>query len=495
MKEKKRLYWRFLIMLAILVSMAAGSIAYVAVDGSTFTAEISYFATDYVKIENVRLKVQDESIVAVDDYYYSGDALRVDVHSLNSGSTNITVSVLNPETGDVEGTQDIPLYVDGFGTVFQTDTMNFDGYFQVQLVIIGGVAVVFLFTGYTFIECFFKARFTYAMVACGGVALFTLFTVVLSIYDLIMLGSFSYFRFFLLNLADSGFEFSSFTLPFMLLLSLAIAVSNIWLLRHEGRRPQNMLGIGLAVGWFLGFAGIYGLFYAVFYVDNATFGNIALRLAYSLGYVLTFLECMLLSTIVSAFFSTKFKPPFNKDYIIILGCCIRDDGTLTPILRGRADAAIRFERAQYERTGKHAKFVPSGGQGADEVVSESEAMRRYLTEQGYPDEQIVKEDKSVNTDQNIQFSRDRILEDAGTLDGIQAAFATTNYHIFRGYILSNKHKLNAQGISAKTKWYFYPNAFLREFVGLLFEKKWFILVSVALLLTLYTIGVELLTMF
>jgi uncharacterized SAM-binding protein YcdF (DUF218 family) len=139
--------------------------------------------------------------------------------------------------------------------------------------------------------------------------------------------------------------------------------------------------------------------------------------------------------------------------------------------------------------------VPSGGQGADEVVSESEAMRRYLTEQGYPDEQIVKEDKSVNTDQNIQFSRDRILEDAGTLDGIQAAFATTNYHIFRGYILSNKHKLNARGISAKTKWYFYPNAFLREFLGLLFEKKWFILVAVALLLTLYTIGVELLTMF
>ena len=495
MKEKKRVYRRFLILLAILVAMAVGSIVYVAVDGSTFTAEIMYFATDSIKIENVRLIIEDKSIIAIDDAYYSGEKLCVDVHSLSSGSTKITTEIVDPETGDIDGTQDIPLYVDGFGTVFQTDTMNFDGYFQVQLVIIGGVALVFLFTGYTFIECFFKARFSYAMVACGGVAMFTLFTVTLSIYELITLGSFSNFRFFLLNLADYGYSFSSFTMPFMLLLSLTIAVSNIWLLRNEGRRPQNMLGIGLAVGWFLGFVGIYGLFYVFLNTENVTFGSIALRLAYSLGYVLSFLECMLLSTIVSAFFSTKFKPPFNKDYIIILGCCIRDDGTLTPILRGRADAAIRFERAQYERTDKHAKFVPSGGQGADEVISESEAMRRYLTEQGYPAEQIVTEDKSVNTDQNIQFSRDRILEDAGTLDGIQAAFATTNYHIFRGYILSNKHKLNAQGISAKTKWYFYPNAFLREFVGLLFEKKWFILASVVLLLALYTIGVEMLTMF
>ncbi|MBQ1309357.1 MAG: hypothetical protein IIY54_06595, partial [Ruminococcus sp.] len=41
--------------------------------------------------------------------------------------------------------------------------------------------------------------------------------------------------------------------------------------------------------------------------------------------------------------------------------------------------------------------------------------------------------------------------------------------------------LDAQGITAKTKWYFYPNAFLREFAGLLYAKKWFILASVLLL--------------
>ena len=341
-----------------------------------------------------------------------------------------------------------------------------------------------LVTGCTFIESFFKARFSYSTVACGGVALFLLFVLAISLYDLHWINT---FRNFLWNLSDSGFYFALCTTPFMLILAGAIAFSNIRLMRHEGRRPQNMLGIGLALAWVLGIAAIFWLLSAF---DIS--GMLMTRIAYGIGYVLTFMECLLLSTIVSAFLSTKYKPPFDKDYLIILGCGIRSDGTLTPILRGRVDAAVRFERDQYAATKKHAKFVPSGGQGPDEVISESEAMKRYLMEQGYPADQIIMEDKSVNTDQNIRFSRERIKEDAGSLDGKRAGFATTNYHIFRGYILSKKHGLDAQGISAKTKWYFYPNAFLREFVGLLFEKKWFIVLTVLLILAFYSLGLYLL---
>lgn len=31
--------------------------------------------------------------------------------------------------------------------------------------------------------------------------------------------------------------------------------------------------------------------------------------------------------------------------------------------------------------------------------------------------------------------------------------------------------MKAKGLSAKTKLYFYPNAFVREFIGLLYEEK------------------------
>ena len=81
----------------------------------------------------------------------------------------------------------------------------------------------------------------------------------------------------------------------------------------------------------------------------------------------------------------------------------------------------------------------------------------------------MKEDKSVNTFQNIKFSKEAIREHCKEED-VKAAFATTNYHVFRRYILSKKNDFSAKGISAKTKWYFFPNAFLREFARLIVDK-------------------------
>ena len=276
----------------------------------------------------------------------------------------------------------------------------------------------------------------------------------------------------------------------MLLFCLTVSVSNIWLIRHEGFRPQNMLGIALGLAWGLAFAGV--ILFAGFLYSEIDY-SVAESILYCVMYIISFMECLLASTIICAFISTRHKPAYDRDYLIILGCCIRNDGTPTPILRGRIDAAVNFERKQFAATGRHAKFVPSGGQGSDEVISESESMKRYLVEQGYPEEQIIKEDKSVNTDQNIKFSRDRIKEDAGTLENIKAGVATTNYHIFRSYVLAKKHGLDAEGISAKTKLYFFPNAFLREFVGLLVDRKWKILAVLIIILLTYITGAQMLS--
>ena len=117
-------------------------------------------------------------------------------------------------------------------------------------------------------------------------------------------------------------------------------------------------------------------------------------------------------------------------------------------------------------------FVPSGGQGSDEVISESEAIERYLISIDIPHDRIVREDKSENTMQNMQFSKEAIEKHGGEIADKKIAFATTNYHVFRGYILARKNGFEAKGISAKTKPYFYFNAFLREFIGLLVDQKW-----------------------
>ena len=102
---------------------------------------------------------------------------------------------------------------------------------------------------------------------------------------------------------------------------------------------------------------------------------------------------------------------------------------------------------------------------------------------------IIKEDKSVNTFQNMLFSKRVIEKDCGDTDGVNIAFSTTNYHVFRGYTLAKKVGMKVKGLSAKTKLYFFPNAFIREFIGLIWEQKLrhllFALFIVASLTTLY----------
>ena len=98
-------------------------------------------------------------------------------------------------------------------------------------------------------------------------------------------------------------------------------------------------------------------------------------------------------------------------------------------------------------------------------------MKHYLLSIGIPQDRIVCEDQSVNTMQNMQFSKEVIEKHGGGIENKNIAFATTNYHVFRGYILARKNGFEAKGISAKTKPYFYFNAFLREFIGVLWEKK------------------------
>ena len=53
----------------------------------------------------------------------------------------------------------------------------------------------------------------------------------------------------------------------------------------------------------------------------------------------------------------------------------------------------------------------------------------------------------------------------------KAVFATTNYHVFRSGVWASLAGLNAEGVGSRTKWWYWPNAFIREVVGLL-KKRW-----------------------
>lgn len=292
--------------------------------------------------------------------------------------------------------------------------------------------------------------------------------------------------------------FSMVVLPVAFVLSLLVTVSNVSLMRKEGRTWRNMLGIFLGVGLCLltllptalgeylqwssnPIMDVHNEQGAGLYIETFTEGVISM--------LVTYLECILIGTIVFGIKAARHVPAFDKDYILILGCHINSDGTLTPLLRSRADRALEFARMQKKKTGKELVFVPSGGQGADETMAEADAIRAYLLAQGVPEERILTENTSVNTQENVANSVRLIKEHANGAD-VKTAFSTTNYHVFRAGLIAETQGAHMEGIGSPTKRYFWINAFVREFIATLVSEKkkhLFVIATVTLMIVLAVI--------
>lgn len=266
--------------------------------------------------------------------------------------------------------------------------------------------------------------------------------------------------------------FSRYALAFLGLVCLLVSVSNVSLIRHEGFRLKNLNGVILSVlyigGSFLLYA-VSDLIYRKVIVPNGLSGNtwaegVYLAVTLFLMLFLCYYECVAVGTGILGFAAARKKPAYDKDYIIILGCLISREGGLLPLLKGRVNRAIRYAWDQEIATGKKLIYVPSGGQGKNEIMSEGSAMEFYLLTHGAEQDEVIAEKESANTWENMVFSKriiDREKPDA------KVAFATTNFHVLRSGILARKAGLDAEGIASRTKWYFWPNGFVREFFGIM----------------------------
>lgn len=470
-KLHKKHYKRFLLLNIAVVLAAIAGFLYVAIVGDSYVLHThNYIPQQY--FTDFTAEYENEGVVEMTGAELTDKGEIVfHVRSVGSGRTNVTFVSKDVSPDAIHTSITVTFHVNALGTVFHygRGDFSFSGYDVVIILILGVMALTVGVMVFSFLDCRRRAKFSYAMIACGGVALYFSVLILFVVYKMLnnMVVTFSDFLRYVL---DTGVQFLALLSPLMLALAVAISVSNIRLMRREGYRPVNALGIAFSVLWLIGMVISLDLFVPYLSYLHTPFTEYIRQPCIFLA---CYLESMLLSTIVCAVMAVRHQPPYDRDYIIILGCAIRSDGSLTPLLRMRADSAIAFERRQAEQSGKHTVFVPSGGQGSDEVIPEGEAMRRYLLGQGIPEEQIVPECRSVNTMENMKLSKEVIDAHYQGAEEPKIAFATTNYHVFRGYILSRKNGFDAQGISAKTKWYFYPNAFLREFVGLLADKRFY----------------------
>lgn len=463
MKKNKKLW---IIVIGAVIAFIVVAVT-ILTQGSRYTMRTGNMS-EPIKMEVV---TEPEGIVEVESIRMENGEMVIDFKALRQGRTNISYRYQYEGEEFINERGNYVLDVLPFNIIVENShyITNFSGY---MTVVIAFVCLMFLTTCimlWSFIDYWRHGEFGYKMIVCGGVGIYSGVLWLFIVYKLLN-NWVKHFAHFMQEVSETGGIVFLVLTPAMFILSFLLSLSNIQLIRKEGKRPVNALGIIFGILWALTTAALLGFNSELFIWlwSNPTLSVIR----FALIYIIDYFECMFLSTIACAFLSTRYLPPYDRDYIIILGCGINRDGTLTPLLKGRVDSAIRFASDQAEKNGKQAVFVPSGGQGADEVISESEAMTRYLQSQNIPPERILKEDKSTNTFENMQFSRNVIEEDCGDITQKKIAFATTNYHVLRGYILSKKNGYDAKGISAKTKMYFYPNAFLREFIGLLADQKW-----------------------
>lgn len=155
-------------------------------------------------------------------------------------------------------------------------------------------------------------------------------------------------------------------------------------------------------------------------------------------------------------------------YIIVLGSGLIDGIKVPPLLAGRIDRALKV----YRKQAKHPPIlVMSGGQGGDEKVPESHAMRDYALACGINADHIIVENQSKNTYENLLFSKRVIEEREKDTRRLRILFSTTNYHVYRAGIYASKVKLKANGIGAPTRFYFWLNALVREYVAILVMNK------------------------
>ena len=352
---------------------------------------------------------------------------------------------------------------------------------------------VFIYLVLAFISLVWKYRhdtaedlYQYKNITTFGLIVFIGFLIILQVFRIFAYsGLYSY----MFSMLGSAGGLSIFSFPFAFILALLIIASNINLMRKEGRNLRNMLGIILSVVFcfMLIFPSLFSDF--IFNHTNAEVHretgigrHMVMFVEDGIASVVSYIECILIGTIVVALRAAKHVPPFDRDYIMILGCMINKDGTLTKLLQGRADRALEFARMQKEASGKDIVFVPSGGQGSDEVISEAEAIKNYLVSAGVPENKILVENKSANTYENLKFSND-LIRSIDTETEPKLAFSTTNYHVFRSGMYASKQGIKAEGIGSKTKRYFWVNAFIREFVATLSsERKRHVRICLGLLL-------------
>lgn len=163
------------------------------------------------------------------------------------------------------------------------------------------------------------------------------------------------------------------------------------------------------------------------------------------------------SLIAIASISDKTK---QVDCMIVLGAGLRGK-VPSLVLEERLAAAVK-----YVKLNPNIRIIASGGKGRGEDIPEAKAMEKYLIEHGVKKANILKEEQSINTIENLKFSK-LLYESYSRSKLKKAMIITSNFHMFRAKFLAKRIGIKPYGWSSKTPWYLYPQFLLREYFAVI----------------------------
>lgn len=125
----------------------------------------------------------------------------------------------------------------------------------------------------------------------------------------------------------------------------------------------------------------------------------------------------------------------DVDCIIVLGCLVRDDGTLSGMLRDRLQQGVELYF-----NGASPKLLMSGDHG-QEHYDEVNAMKQYATENNVPSEDVFMDHAGFSTYESIYRAKEIFKAD-------KIIIVTQEYHLYRALYIAKSLGIEAYGVAS-----------------------------------------------
>ena len=169
---------------------------------------------------------------------------------------------------------------------------------------------------------------------------------------------------------------------------------------------------------------------------------------------------------ILAFFvasSIAAHPNINADAAIVLGARIYKNGTNNPCLVSRVNMAAKLYKQK-----KVSTIIASGGNDREDGVNEATEMQKMLVAKGIPMQNVLLENQSTSTYENLQNAK-KIMTDHAIKSTI---IVTEPFHVERAKLVAKTLGINAQFAASESSpcWQngtYFSHYFLKEPIAVL----------------------------